>query len=445
MVASTQRYLAYYIGKKDQNMLNSVWENSIFLHLIVGVIVSILLYLLRNLLIEDILVVDLTYLHSAYFIYYCSIIIVFISIIQAPFNALILAQEKMSFFAILALLDAILKLIIIYVLYFLNDFILEKYSLMYLSSIVFVFLVYVFYCSRKFNKKFSFGKINVTLLKEITVYSSWNIFGNLAFVGKVQGSNILLNIFIGVIANSAYAITNNVTSAIGGLINSIVTAINPQIYKSYAEGDYERNILLINSSSKFSFFLAFIFILPILFNISYLLELWLNKVPLFLVDFIKLALVVLLIDCLSGSLMTGIQATGKVKSYQIFVSISVFLNIPISYFLLNCGYEPIVIYWVALSMALVSLLLRLYFIQKLTQFSNYVYFKSVLIPCFLVCISSIFVTYFLVSFLNPVNSFLSFLIFSTSLVIIVVLNIIVFGLNPSEKSFIFSKISGYLK
>lgn len=445
MVSSTQRYLAYYIGKKDEDMLNAVWVNSLILHLSIAILITILLFFLKDQILKDFLVIDLKFIKAAYFIYYCSILVVFISIIQAPFNALILAQEKMSFFAFLSLLDAILKLSIIYWLYFFESFILEKYSLMYLGSVLVIFLIYYFYCLKKFDKGFSLKQVKPELLKEISVYSLWNIFGNFAFMAKTQGVNILLNIFIGVLANSAYAITANVSSAISNLINSIVTAINPQIYKSYAEEDYQRNILLINTASKFSFFLGLMIVLPICFNTSYLLELWLNQLPFYLVEFVQLGLIILLIDCLSGSLMTGIQATGKVKTYQVIVSISVFLNLPISYFLLKNGYEPVVIYWVALAMAFISLGLRLYFISCLTQFSIFLYLKSVVLRCFLVVLSSILLIFFLLGRVELHNSFLSFILISFLIVTSVLLSIIVFGLKSSEKLFVFSKISGYLK
>lgn len=445
MVSSTQRYLAYYIGKKDEGMLSAVWVSSLILHLSIAILIAVLLFLLKDQVMKKILVVDLKYLKSAYFVYYCSIFSVFISIIQAPFSSLILAQEKMSFFAFLSLFDAVAKLIIIYLLYLFEYSILEKYSLMYLTSVVVVFIIYYFYCFKKFDKGFNFNKVNPSLLREITIYSFWNIFGNFAFMAKTQGVNILLNIFVGVIANSAYAITTNVSSAIGGLINSIVTAINPQIYKSYAEEDYERNIILINSASKFSFFLAFIVILPVLFNTKFLLELWLNQLPLFLVDFVQLALVILLVDCLSGSLMTGIQATGKVKAYQVVVSIAVFLNLPISYFLLQSGCEPIVIYWVALVMAFVSLGLRLYFISHLTQFSILLYLKSVILRSIIVVLSSILLAFLLFNNINIYHSFLSFILVSLFIVVNVVLSVIIFGLESSERKFIFLKINGYLK
>ncbi|MGB9191430.1 oligosaccharide flippase family protein [Acinetobacter sp.] len=445
MISSSQRYLSYYIGKKDHQLLEQAWKSSVILHAFIGLIVVLLLFFFKNLILNSLLVIEIKYKELSQFIYFFSIISIFISILQAPFNALVLAYERMSFFAILSLCDAIVKLGIIYLLYIISTDILKSYTALYVLSNFLILLIYVFYCYKNFNKKLKYGIPDLKILREMFSYSMWNIFGNFSFVAKTQGINIILNIFFGVVANSAYAITNIVISVIGNLINSIVTAINPQIYKSFANQEFERNNYLINSASKFSFFLCFLVVLPILFHTRYLLELWLNEIPLYLVDFVQLALIVLLIDCLSGSLMTGIQATGKVKIYQIVVSISVFLNLPLSYLGLRNLEDPLVIYWIALLMSLISLGLRLYFLSYLIKFNIVVYLKSVIIKIILVVLSSLLVALLISKLVYTQYIFLSFMIFSFIIVMVILFNIYIFGLSTSEKKFVSSKISGYLK
>lgn len=445
MVSSTQRYLAYYIGKEDEILINRVWSNSIVLHFGIGLITSIFLFSIKNILLKNILQIDYKFMQTAYFIYYCSILVIFISVMQAPLNALIVAKEKISFFAFLSLLDAILKLFIIYILYFFEKNILEKYTILYLFSIITIFIIYYYFCVKKLKKGFQYKSFNLDLLKEILIYSLWNIFGNFAYIAKIQGINVLLNMFIGVVANSAYAITTSISSAISNLANSVVTAINPQIYKSYAEQDLDRNTLLINTASKFSFFFCLIVIFPILFNTKYFLELWLNQLPLYLINFVKLALIVLLIECLSGSLMTGIQATGKVKKYQIVVSISVILNLPISYIALKIWQDPLIIYWVAIFMSLVSFILRLYFINSLINFNIVVYLNDVILKVVLVVLSSTLLATLVLNIIDTQYTFLSFVNVSLLIVVSVLFSIITFGLKTLERQFVFSKIKGYLK
>lgn len=445
MVSSTQRYLSYYIGKKNNQLFEDVWSSSLFLHLLIAVTVSVVLLSLKDLMLNRVLSIDLNYIKSANFVFYFAVISIFISIFQAPFNALILAKEKMSFYAGLSLYDAVSKLGIIYCLYFMQESLLEKYTVLYVVSSLVVFVIYIYYCYKKFNNKIQLKVSNFPLLKEMFSYSSWNIFGNFAAVAKIQGINILLNIFFGVVLNSAYAIANTVVGIVGGLINTITTASNPQIYKSYAEGDDDRNVLLIHTASKFSFFFCLLVILPILLNTQYLLELWLKDFPNYLTNFLQIALIVLLIDCLSGALMTGIQATGKVKIYQVVVSVSVFLNLPLSYLGLKILNEPLIVYWIALLMSLVSLGLRLYFLSSLTCFRISEYLKLVVTKIILVLLVSLLLALSFFKIIEIQYDLLSFSIVSIVTILSVIFSICIFGLSSLEKQFVLSKINGYLK
>lgn len=442
MVSSTQRYLAYAIGKKDEKKLTEVWQSSLLLHLIVAVLVSVLMLLSKNIIIYDVLTIQTQYLKTANFIFYLSIVSIFISISQTPFGALILAYEKMSFYAGMSVYDAISKLAIVYLLYQVSDSILEKYAMLYVLSGLISFLVYSFYCQRTLKCNISLKITNISLLRELFFYSSWNIFGNFAVVTKTQGINVLLNIFFGVVVNSAYALTSTITGVFGGLINSVTTAINPQIYKSYAEQDFARNSLLINIGSKYSFFLCLLLIMPVFFNIDYILKLWLHNTPIYLADFVKIALLILLVDCLSGTLMTGIQATGNIKLYQIVVSISVFLNFPLSYIALSITKQAVLTYWVALALTFVSLFLRLYFLKILLKFDTILYIKEVLLKVCLVLIASTLLSWTFNSFFSNHNSFIGFVLNSVVLGFIVLISITVFGLNTTERRFLLNKVRG---
>lgn len=445
MISSSQRYLAYYIGNKDQKKSNEVWSNILVLHLLIGIIVCLSLFFSRDFILNGLLSINLEYKEASYFVFNLAIVSVFITIFQSPFSALILAKEKMSFYAQISLLNGIIKLLIVYILYLLSDPLLVKYTLLYVFSSLLTCIVYILYCWKKLNQNTVFKIENVSLLKEIFFYSSWNIFGNFASVAKLQGINILLNLFFGVALNTVYALTNTINGVILSLINSVTTAINPQIYKSYAEENYERTRILINIGSKFSFFFCLVVILPIIFNLQYLLELWLHEIPQYLVSFVKLALVVMLIDSLSGTLMTGIQATGKIKIYQIVVSISVFMNLPLSYLALKFLSDPWVIYWIALLMSFISLGLRLYFLSQLTKFSIVIYIKSVLVKVLsVVCSSGVFFWFFNKNF-EIHYQMISFFISSIVIVLIVLINIILFGLSSAERQFIQNKIKGYRK
>ncbi|WP_179993283.1 MULTISPECIES: oligosaccharide flippase family protein [unclassified Acinetobacter] len=445
MIASSQRYLAYYIGKKDQEKLNEVWSNILFLHLLIGIIVCSSLFFSKDFILNELLFINLGYKEASYFIFNLAIVSVFITIIQSPFNALILAKEKMSFYAQISLLNGVIKLLIVYILYLLLDPLLVKYALLYVFSSLITCIIYILYCWKKLNQNTMFKIEDVSLLKEIFFYSSWNIFGNFSSVAKLQGFNILLNIFFGLVANTAYALTNTLVGVINGLVSSITTAINPQIHKTYAENNYKRNILLINMGSKYSFFFCLIVVLPIFFNTKYLLKLWLSDIPLYLSDFIQLSLIFLLIETLSTTLMTAVQATGKVKIYQILLSILILLNLPLSYFALKVYENILILYWIQILISLICLVVRLIFLNKILKFNINYYVKNVIVRVVLVLFLSILMTYIFMNFLRCENDFLYFMCLSAAIVSFVVFNIFVFGLSKFERVYFYEKLNIKMK
>lgn len=445
MISSTQRYLSYHMGTEGVDTLKQVWKSSIFLHFIIGVFVCLLLLIFKNIFIFNILNINEDMISSAVFIYYGSIATVFITIMQSPFNALVLSHEKMSFYAWISLASAALKLAVVYILYILTSNKLENYTLLYFSSSFIIFAIYVLYCKYNFSYIFAKTKLNPTLTKEIFFYSSWNLYGSFAAVSKSQGTNIILNIFFGVLINAAYAVTNTVSSVISTLINSVTAAINPQIYKSYAQKDNQRNFDLITYGSKYSYLFAVLLISPLYLSTEVIMELWLESVPDYSVEFIKLTLVATVINCLSGPLMTGIQATGKIKAYQIIVGFVVFANLPISYALLYLFEEPTIPFLVSIVIAIISMYLRLLFLNRLTGYDISSFFKNALLPSVLVTLSfSIF--YFIINSINySDNLFIVFIVKSSLVTIVNILSIYLLGIKNKERYFIRKKLIGILK
>src|SRR5690606_21637153 len=213
--------------------------------------------------------------------------------------------------------------------------------------------------------------------KALLSYSGWSLFGNIASVAKSQGSNILLNIFIGPIANAAYAIAIQVQAAVNLFVSNFQLAVNPQIVKSYAADKNKEMFMLINQSSKISFILMYVLSIPLLFDTDYILNLWLKDVPEYAVSFVFLIALNILIDSFSGPLMIGIQATGKIKYYQICLGILLFLNLPISYFYLVVTENPNMVIILSIILSTIALSFRLLFLKKLIGFSVILYLKKV--------------------------------------------------------------------
>lgn len=445
MVSSTQRYLSYYIGIKDIVLLREVWKSSIFLHFIIGLAIVFLLLMFKSLMIFTILKIDQELISSAVFIYYGAVFTIFILVIQAPFSALVLANEDMSFYAWVSLVNAIMKLAIIYLLYLTDTSKLETYTVLYFISALLIFSIYATYCYRKYGFIFNKTSLKISLTKEIFFYSGWNIYGNFANVSRTQGINVILNVFFGTIINATYAVANNVSNVVSGLINSVLTSIKPQIYKSYAQKDTKRNTELITYGSKYSYYFALILISPIILNAGFLVELWLETPPDYSVIFIKLGLITILINCLSGPLMAGIQATGKIKAYQVIVGFVVFANLPISYILLRVYEYPYVPYVVAIVLAIIALYLRLLFLEKLIFYKISGYIKEVMAPIIYVTIITIFSFSILYNTSIHEKPFIEFIIESFLITLANLLAIYLIGLKTFERKFIYKIVSGKLK
>lgn len=444
MVSANQRYFSFNLGKKNYNALEQVWKSSLILHLIIAFIVFVLLFLLKNLILCNLLKIDKIFLKDASYIYNFAVISVIVSVIQTPFNAMVLAWEKMSIFSLISLLDAFLKLIIIFILYFFDYNVLRKYVFLYLIINILILMIYVSYCVFALKKSIVIGLPKKEYFKEMFFYSSWSIFGNFSHIVRLQGNNIILNIFFGVVLNSVYFITNTLIGVVTNLVNSVVTAMNPRIYKTFAQQDFEKNKELIFGSSKFGFLLCYLIAIPIIHNTDYVLEIWLKDVPEYTVDFVQLALVVLLIDSLSGGLMTGIQASGKIKVYQITVSFIILMNLPLSYILLKTLNNQFVIYYVAIFLALLSFIARLFFLKKQINFKVKEYINMVLMKILFVIFSSQFLLY-LISYIKIETNFLNLVVSSSVIILVILFSIYTFGLNVKEKNFLNEKLYGLKK
>ena len=267
------------------------------------------------------------------------------------------------------------------------------------------------------------------------------MFGNIAAIAKGQGVNLVLNLFFGTVVNAAYGITNQVLSAVNMFVSNFQLALNPQIIKSYSQGNIEQSQYLISQGSKFSFYLMLIIVSPIVLNVDFILETWLVNPPEHMTIFVQLCLLNILIDCLSGTLMTGAQATGKIKWYQIVVGTLVFLNLPISYLVLKLGYKPYSVYGVSIFISLITLQFRLYFLNNVMSFNIIKYFKEVILRVIILSIITLGL-FVLLNNTQLMNQEIGdFILKSLIMIIFIVGSVLIIGLNKQERKLIFNFIN----
>ena len=340
LAVASSRYITFGLGKGNILELKKIFGTIISIHLLLSGIVIIIGETIGLWFIMTQLQIPETRLNAAFGVYQCSVLSFVMSIVSAPYNACIIAHERMSAFAYMGIVDAILKLLIVYLLLIIPLDKLVIYAILFLAVQVFDRMVYGIYCKKHFEEVNGRPKLDKSLFREIFSFAGWNIGGNLAVAGYTQGLNVLLNIFFGPVVNAARGVAVQVQGTVYRFCSSFQTAINPQITKSYAIGEYLRMHRLLKISSKFSFYLMLCMSLPVILEAPTLLKLWLDTVPSHTVAFLRLIMCTCLLYALSNPVIIAIHATGNIKKFQIVEGCMLLSIVPIAYVLLNFFNSP---------------------------------------------------------------------------------------------------------
>lgn len=443
MSSATQRFFSFELGRNELIKLHNTFKMSINIHIIISIVLILVCETLGVWFLNNKLTINPDRLDAANFVFQCAVAGLVLTVMDVPYNANIVAHERMQAFAYISLLDVGLKLAVVSMLSFNLGDDLEVYALFTLLANVVVWLCYFTYNRINFsNTKFGFYW-NGGLFKTLIGYTGWNLFGNLAAVGANQGINILLNIFFGPSVNAARALAYQINSAVSGFVTNLQMAINPQIIKNYSIGSYQEMNTLVFKGTKYSFFLLYIIALPFFIKTSEIIELWLGSVPEYASIFCKLALIDALIISLSGGLMAALQATGKIKHYQLVVGGILLLNLPLSFVVLKFFPHPEVVFVISISLSLIALYSRLVFNLHLNGVKISSYMKSVILPCFFVVCFSL--PLFFISLNISRNAFFDLIgtAFFSSIVSLV--GVLFLGLDKSEKEFIRKKIANTIR
>ncbi|WP_287443564.1 lipopolysaccharide biosynthesis protein [Algoriella sp.] len=441
MSSATQRYLSFDIGKGDHVQLKKTFSTTLSIHIIIAAIGLLLAETIGLWYVNNKLNFPEDRMYAVNVVYQFSVFTFLLSIIQVPYNALIIARERMKIYAYVSILEAILKLLIVFFLVYFGSDKLITYAILTFCVTLLINVIYQVYCRREFQESKYHFHYDKQYFGELISYSGWNLFGNIAAIAKGQGVNIVLNLFFGTVVNAAYGITNQVLSAVNMFVSNFQLALNPQIIKSYSQGNIEQSQYLISQGSKFSFYLMLIIVSPIVLNVDFILETWLVNPPEHMTIFVQLCLLNILIDCLSGTLMTGAQATGKIKWYQIVVGTLVFLNLPISYLVLKLGYKPYSVYGVSIFISLITLQFRLYFLNNVMSFNIIKYFKEVILRVIILSIITLGL-FVLLNNTQLMNQEIGdFILKSLIMIIFIVGSVLIIGLNKQERKLIFNFIN----
>ena len=438
--SASSRFITIAIGKGDQNTMKSTFGGIMAIQIILAIIIVFLAETVGLWGVKTFLVIPLERMNAALIIYQISIITCILNILYIPFNAVIVAYERMGTFAYLSILDAAMKLVVIYILNVVPFDKLITYAwLLFATQLLDIIIIYL-YCIKNFIETRGTIKINRALTKDVMKYTTWTITGALTNMTCNQGINILLNMFFGPVVNAARGVAFQVQMMIQNFGNNFQVALNPQIVKSYATLDYNRVHSLVLIGTKFSFYLLLLFSLPVMLKIDFLLNIWLTEVPEHTSSFVRILLIINLIHCaLANPLIFAINATGDIKTFQIVEGLCLVTILPISYLMYFWGdYSPELVFIVYAIIESFTQIARMLIVLPKIGITFIDYINRVFSPIFKVILVSVPIA--LVIEENSYDTWLSLVIITVASTFVLVFSIYFFGISDYERLLINDKV-----
>ena len=441
---ATQRFIAYELGKSSGiNSLKRTFSMCLNIHILIALLIVLLAETVGLWLVFNKLVIPENRFHTALLVYQFSIVAAVISITQVPYNAEINAHEKFNVFALISIFDSLLRLSLVIALKYIQGDLLFWYGLMVLVANTTQTILFRTYCRIKFIECKYEIFWDKKLFHRVLDYTAWSLFGNLADTLSDQGVNVLLNMFFGPAVNASRGIAITIKTSVAGFVYSFQSVANPQIVKRYAVGDTHSMISLVFRTSKLSFFLYLLMMLPLCMEMEVVLKVWLGDIPEYLKEFSILTLLTVLLQSLGGTLQAAIQASGRIKLYQILVGGAKLLTIPICYVGLKAGLSPIYPFIVVMIIYSAVVYVNLYVTKKILDFPILQYLKQVILVDFVVLLMSLIIPFLLASIWE--ESYFRAIVLIPVCIISVVLTSFLVGFNKEERIWMIEMVSSKIR
>jgi O-antigen/teichoic acid export membrane protein len=439
MIATSNRFIAVELGKKENSNPNKIFNTLLVIHIILAIVILIIAETLGVWYIKNYLNVNTEKIPDALFVLHFSVLSVAIGTISIPFQGLVTADEKFIARATIEIVQTFVQLglVILLTLYAGNK--LRAYSIIVFFITFLTSILYFFYCRLKYNDivKWELSRQRSDY-RDISNFFGWMILYVLGTVGAKQGGALIINLFFGTALNAAFGMASKVSEYIFSFVKNLNQAAVPQIMKNYSGGNQERSLTLIYKLSKFTFFIMLIPAVPIILSIDSILVLWLKEVPEYTKQFVVLMLINGLISCTESGFDATIEATGKIRKSKIFFSIITLSTLPILYLLFMLKFPPYTMIIVLICAEIIYLLVQIRILTTLTDFKINEYLSSTILPVLLVTI--IIVPQIFLRTLFGV-SFIDVIIFSIISVTLTIINIYFAGLNKQERKIINNYLS----
>ncbi len=436
--AAITRFITYELGTGNKENLKKIFSSSVTIQIGLAVLIILLAEAIGVWFLNVKMNIPDSRMVAANWVFQFSILTFAINLISVPYNASIIAHERMSAFAYISILEATGKLAIAFLIVISPIDKLIFYAILMCAVALIVRFAYGAYCKKHFEEctyHFIFDK---DLLKRMFGFAGWNFIGASSAVLRDQGGNVVINLFCGPTVNTARGIAFQVNNAISGFVTNFMTALNPQITKSYASGDRDYMMTLIYQGARLSFYMLLLLSLPVLVNTHYILSLWLKIVPDHAVLFVQLVLIFAMSESISNPLITAMLATGKIRNYQLIVGGLQLMNLPVSYVLLRMGVFPEIVIVVAIAISQCCLSARLLMLRGMIGLSVRKYLKKVYINVLIVTVIAAILPFWLTNVLT--ESFMNFILLSLATLICTGVTIYYVGCNKAERQFVLNKL-----
>lgn len=440
LAGASSRFLSFECAKRNIERMKRTFSATLNVHLLVAIILFILCETVGLWFVNTKIVIPNGRMFAANVVYQCSIAMTMLSLVQAPYNAAIIAHERMTIFAYIGILDTCLKLLACFMLYIISFDKLIVYGCLLLLFTLFINGIYHYYCKKHFEECGFNPTIDWKISKPILVFSGWELLGDFSLIAKNQGINILLNLFFGVALNAACGFANTIYGAIAGFSNNFMISIRPAITKAYSIGDFDRMNILVSQSSKFAFTLMLLLTTPFIFDSDYILVLWLKTPPYFTSIFCKLLLLTLNIAVLFSPIIYAVNATGKNKKITVVHGPCLLLILPLSFIALKVSNQPYYPFIITFLVEIFCFSSFPFILKRIvSQFDIWNYFKKTIFPCMCVA-AAVYLSTFLIFISLSLNGFTRLLLISLFSTCCTIVLSFLFLLQKAERKVIIDRI-----
>lgn len=438
--AAISRFITFELGTGNIEKLKKVFCTAINVQIILIALITLLLETIGLWFLNCKMVIPAERLVAANWVFQFSVITFAVNLWSVPYNASIIAHERMSAFAYISIFDAVARLAIAFAVIKNPVDRLVFYGLLILIVGVVQRFLYTWYCKKHFEECHYKLMYDKQTTKEMFGLAGWNFIGASSSVLRDQGGNMIINLFCGPAVNAARGVAMSVNTAVTGFVSNFMTAINPQITKSYASGDYDYMFKLIFQGARLSFYILLILALPIIFTAQYLLELWLGIVPEHAANFAILVLIFTMSESLANPLVTVMLATGRIRNYQLIVGGCQLLNLPLSYMSLRMGYPPESVFLIAIGISVLCEMTRLIMLRGMIKLSVRAFLKNVYFDVIVVASIASIPPYITLTYLQ-LDNLSSFIILCIVSIISAIVSIYTIGCNKRDRELIHNAIN----